>query len=111
MTVRRRIFISRTTAARARHYLRHRHRPCYRHCGHQVQLKLFETTSVEFMHETHPGVQDMTCDTFLKIVQKCKRKFVITQVHCAWAATEAYFAPSIAFYFANSTIIVANLTI
>lgn len=24
--------------------------------------------------------QDMACDTFLKIVQKCKRKFVITQV-------------------------------
>ncbi|KAL0317874.1 UNVERIFIED_CONTAM: protein EXPORTIN 1A [Sesamum angustifolium] len=34
----------------------------------------------EFMHETHPGVQDMACDTFLKIVQKCKRKFVIVQV-------------------------------
>ena len=32
------------------------------------------------MHETHPGVQDMACDTFLKIVQKCKRKFVILQV-------------------------------
>jgi hypothetical protein len=24
--------------------------------------------------------QDMACDTFLKIVQKCKRKFVIVQV-------------------------------
>nr|VDC86630.1 unnamed protein product [Brassica oleracea] len=32
------------------------------------------------MHETHPGVQDMARDTFLKIVQKCKRKFVIVQV-------------------------------
>jgi exportin-1 len=32
------------------------------------------------MHETHPGVQDMACDTFLKITIKCKRKFVITQV-------------------------------
>ncbi|KAG9158076.1 hypothetical protein Leryth_000240 [Lithospermum erythrorhizon] len=30
--------------------------------------------------ETHPGVQDMACETFLKIVQKCKRKFVILQV-------------------------------
>ncbi|KAL0735703.1 hypothetical protein Bca4012_011913 [Brassica carinata] len=30
--------------------------------------------------QTHPGVQDMACDTFLKIVQKCKRKFVIVQV-------------------------------
>jgi exportin-1 len=35
-----------------------------------VIQKLFE-----FMHETHPGVQDMACDTFLKIVKKCKPKF------------------------------------
>ena len=34
----------------------------------------------EFMHELHPGVQDMACDTFLKIAQKCRRKFVILQV-------------------------------
>ncbi len=39
-----------------------------------VVRKLFE-----FMHELHPGVQDMACDTFLKIAQKCKRKFVTTQ--------------------------------
>eukprot|EP00959_Pyramimonas_sp_CCMP1952_P079937 1671307-Pyramimonas_sp.AAC.1 len=32
------------------------------------------------MHEVHPGVQDMACDTFLKIARKCKRKFVIQQV-------------------------------
>jgi hypothetical protein len=25
-------------------------------------------------------LQDMACDTFLKIVQKCRRKFVILQV-------------------------------
>ena len=31
------------------------------------------------MHELHPGVQDMACDTFLKIAQKCRRKFVVTQ--------------------------------
>jgi len=31
------------------------------------------------MHEQHPGVQDMACDTFLKIAQKCKRKFVTQQ--------------------------------
>lgn len=31
------------------------------------------------MHETHPGVQDMAVDTFLKIAQNCKRKFVVTQ--------------------------------
>ncbi len=40
-----------------------------------VVKKLFE-----FMHELHPGVQDMACDTFLKIAQKCKRKFVTTQM-------------------------------
>ncbi|KAL8472610.1 hypothetical protein ACS0TY_030052 [Phlomoides rotata] len=27
-----------------------------------------------------PSFKDMACDTFLKIVQKCKRKFVIVQV-------------------------------
>eukprot|EP00897_Mesotaenium_endlicherianum_P006301 jgi/Mesen1/569/ME000107S10808 len=49
-----------------------------------VKGKDHKTTVVnklfEFMHETHPGVQDMACDTFLKIVQKCRRKFVILQV-------------------------------
>ena len=32
------------------------------------------------MHETHDGVQDMACDTFIKIAQKCKRHFVTVQV-------------------------------
>ncbi|GMF64227.1 unnamed protein product [[Candida] boidinii] len=40
----------------------------------KVVNKLFE-----FMHETHEGVQDMACDTFIKITQKCKRHFVIQQ--------------------------------
>lgn len=39
-----------------------------------VIVKLFE-----FMHETFPGVQEMAVDTFLKICQKCKKKFVIVQ--------------------------------
>eukprot|EP00931_Biecheleriopsis_adriatica_P036987 TRINITY_DN21233_c2_g1_i1.p1 TRINITY_DN21233_c2_g1~~TRINITY_DN21233_c2_g1_i1.p1 ORF type:complete len:1101 (-),score=267.98 TRINITY_DN21233_c2_g1_i1:68-3370(-) len=39
-----------------------------------VIFKLFE-----FMHETFPGVQQMAVDTFLKICQKCKKKFVIAQ--------------------------------
>jgi exportin-1 len=39
-----------------------------------VVLKLFE-----FMHEHHPGVQDMAVDTFLKISQMCKKKFVQVQ--------------------------------
>ena len=34
----------------------------------------------EFMHETHEGVQDMACDTFIKIAQKCRRQFVQIQV-------------------------------
>lgn len=39
-----------------------------------VIIKLFE-----FMHETFPGVQEMAVDTFLKICQKCKKKFVAVQ--------------------------------
>lgn len=41
-----------------------------------VVYKLFE-----FMHELHPGVQDMACDTFLKIVQRCTRKLVTLQAN------------------------------
>jgi exportin-1 len=32
------------------------------------------------MHETHDGVQDMACDTFIKIAQKCRRQFIQMQV-------------------------------
>ena len=39
-----------------------------------VIIKLFE-----FMHETHEGVQDMACDTFIKIVKKCKHHFGVQQ--------------------------------
>ncbi|CEO99241.1 Importin N-terminal domain-containing protein [Plasmodiophora brassicae] len=39
-----------------------------------VVKKLFE-----FMHESYPGVQDMACDTFLKIAKRCRKKFVILQ--------------------------------
>ena len=35
-------------------------------------LKTVVNKLFEFMHELHPGVQDMACDTFLKIAQKCK---------------------------------------
>ncbi|KAM0943808.1 putative importin-beta domain, armadillo-like helical, exportin-1/Importin-beta [Dioscorea sansibarensis] len=48
--------------------------------AHWKFLKTVVNKLFEFMHESHPGVQDMACDTFLKIVQKCKRKFVLTQV-------------------------------
>ena len=47
---------------------------------HWKFLKTVVNKLFEFMHETHPGVQDMACDTFLKIAIKCKRKFVIMQV-------------------------------
>eukprot|EP00898_Chlorokybus_atmophyticus_P003100 jgi/Chlat1/3791/Chrsp259S00289 len=44
--------------------------------AHWKFLKTVVNKLFEFMHELHPGVQDMACDTFLKIAQKCKRKFV-----------------------------------
>jgi exportin-1 len=40
-----------------------------------VVLKLFE-----FMHERHPGVQDMAVDTFLKITTSCRKEFVKKQL-------------------------------
>lgn len=33
-----------------------------------------------FYIETHDGVQDMACDTFIKIAMKCRRYFVQVQV-------------------------------
>lgn len=66
--------------------------------AHWKFLKTVVNKLFEFMHETHPGVQDMVkqaqlshsikmvtylmqaVDTFLKISQKCRRKFVVTQV-------------------------------
>jgi len=33
-----------------------------------------------FIPETHDGVQDMACDTFIKIALKCRRHFVTVQV-------------------------------
>ncbi|EGG16820.1 exportin 1 [Cavenderia fasciculata] len=47
---------------------------------HWKFLKTVVNKLFEFMHESHPGVQDMACDTFLKIAKQCKRKFVIVQV-------------------------------
>ena len=48
---------------------------------HWKFLRTVVTKLFEFMHEKHPGVQDMACDTFLKIAQKCKRKFVTLQAN------------------------------
>jgi exportin-1 len=47
--------------------------------AHWKFLKTVVNKLFEFMHEVHPGVQDMACDTFLKIASKCKRKFVTLQ--------------------------------
>lgn len=47
--------------------------------AHWKFLKTVVNKLFEFMHESHPGVQDMACDTFLKISNKCKRKFVTLQ--------------------------------
>ena len=47
--------------------------------AHWKFLKTVVNKLFQFMHESHPGVQDMACDTFLKIVTKCKRKFVTLQ--------------------------------
>lgn len=35
---------------------------------------------LQYSPETHDGVQDMACDTFIKIAQKCRRHFVQVQV-------------------------------
>jgi len=47
--------------------------------NHWKFLKTVVNKLFEFMHERHPGVQDMACDTFMKISAKCKRMFVLVQ--------------------------------
>lgn len=48
--------------------------------AHWRFLKTVITKLFEFMHETHEGVQDMACDTFIKIAQKCRRQLITVQV-------------------------------
>ncbi|XP_022122782.1 exportin-1 [Pieris rapae] len=48
--------------------------------AHWKFLKTVVNKLFEFMHETHDGVQDMACDTFIKIALKCRRHFVTIQV-------------------------------
>ncbi|XP_021952679.1 exportin-1 [Folsomia candida] len=48
--------------------------------AHWKFLKTVVNKLFEFMHETHDGVQDMACDTFIKIAQKCRRHFVTVQM-------------------------------
>ncbi|CAI2165301.1 1535_t:CDS:10 [Funneliformis geosporum] len=47
--------------------------------AHWKFLKTVVNKLFEFMHETHEGVQDMACDTFIKIAQKCRRQFISQQ--------------------------------
>lgn len=47
--------------------------------AHWKFLKTVVNKLFEFMHETHDGVQDMACDTFIKIAIKCRRHFTAIQ--------------------------------
>ncbi|POS86057.1 ARM repeat-containing protein, partial [Erysiphe pulchra] len=47
--------------------------------AHWKFLKTVVNKLFEFMHESHEGVQDMACDTFIKIAKQCKRHFVTLQ--------------------------------
>lgn len=47
--------------------------------SHWKFLKTVVNKLFEFMHESHEGVQDMACDTFIKISQHCKKHFVTIQ--------------------------------
>ena len=49
--------------------------------NHWKFLKTVVNKLFEFMHESHDGVQDMACDTFSKIAQKCKEHFVKNNAH------------------------------
>ncbi len=56
--------------------------------AHWRFLKTVVNKLFEFMHETHEGVQDMACDTFIKIAIKCRRQFVQIQVRGKRNSTE-----------------------
>ncbi|CAO3654323.1 unnamed protein product [Mucor hiemalis] len=47
--------------------------------AHWKFLKTVINKLFEFMHESHEGVQDMACDTFIKISRECKRYFISQQ--------------------------------
>jgi len=47
---------------------------------HWKFLKTVVNKLFEFMHEKHEGVQDMACDTFIKIAKSCKKHFVTLNV-------------------------------
>ena len=43
---------------------------------HWKFLKTVVKKLFEFMHEPHPGIKDMSCDTFLKICQRTGVQFI-----------------------------------
>jgi exportin-1 len=45
-------------------------------CSHWAFLKTVIKKLNEFMHEKHPGVQDMASETFLKIANLTKHMFI-----------------------------------
>lgn len=47
--------------------------------AHWKFLKTVVNKLFEFMHETHEGVQEMACETFMKIVKSCRKQFVVQQ--------------------------------
>ena len=47
---------------------------------HWTFLKTVVNKNFEFMRELHPGVQDMACDTFNKVVRKCYKEFLKEQL-------------------------------
>jgi len=58
--------------------------------SHWAFLKTVIKKLVEFMHEKHPGVQDMASETFLKISKLTKRMFIIPQEEKNKPVKEAY---------------------
>jgi exportin-1 len=48
-------------------------------CSHWAFLKTVVKKLNEFMHERHPGVQDMASETFLKISKLTKHMFIAQQ--------------------------------
>ncbi|GAB5354779.1 hypothetical protein AAMO2058_000148600 [Amorphochlora amoebiformis] len=47
--------------------------------AHWRFLKTVVQKVFEFMHEPHPGVQDMACETLIKVTRRCHRHFGVVQ--------------------------------
>lgn len=45
--------------------------------SHWKFLKTVANKLFEFMHETHEGVQDMACDTLIRITKQCGKQFIM----------------------------------